>query len=192
MNVTAIKYKMMRHDIESVLGGRAFAQLNQIVNECRTVARFELNADEAEVVCARRGLQGCLPTARRRDLRLFPAYAGVTRSPSPGREPAGAEERTVMYFSPFFTGSVIGPLKTAPASKIIVSPGCAFLRAAFKSLPALRTMSVGETDCIARLGRCCCRRVKKPDRVSATAREPMTARVASVRADTFISGLASI
>ena|SRR5439155_6617012 len=58
------------------------------------------------------------------------------RTPAAGNDASGADERIVMSVVPFFTGRTKVPVKVAPACSRIVSPGCAALRAAWRSPPA--------------------------------------------------------
>ncbi len=56
------------------------------------------------------------------ELTIFgstPAYAGVMRVPYGGRLLSGADVRIVIQPLPDFAGSVNGPVKTAPACKVI-------------------------------------------------------------------------
>src|SRR5690348_7508463 len=65
---------------------------------------------------------------------MFTASAGATRTPDFGSLPM-ALDCTVIQAEPDFSGSVNGPMKTAPACRLITSPGWASFKAAWKLPP---------------------------------------------------------
>src|SRR6266446_3364814 len=67
---------------------------------------------------------------------MSPAWVGSTRVPRRGSLPSRALVRTMTHPPPALGGSVNGPMKVAPASSEITSPGRALLSAAWRSPPA--------------------------------------------------------
>src|SRR4051812_17339592 len=64
------------------------------------------------------------------------------RAEGPGIAESGADDRMVIYVAPLLTGSTKLPENVAPASRRIVSPGCALSMAACRSPPAATLLVV--------------------------------------------------
>src|SRR5213593_1405999 len=65
---------------------------------------------------------------------------GAAWVPGGGRRESGELERMVIQSTPDLLGRVKGPVKTAPAGRLITSPGRAASRALWRSSPGCSTV----------------------------------------------------